>query len=292
MFRASKPEFAEVLRQMSEHLLLNGSVESTVISYVRAVRDLMESTQKVPLDCTENEVIRHLSDIRERSNLSSSALNSRICALRYLYRAVYHRLDIIVNLPNPRRARLVGDILTPAEVEQLMLDVRSVKHLAILQLLYDTGLRAKEVAQLRLGDFDARNRVLTVRHGKGNKDRVVPYGAAVRETLLELFRQEKPTDALFCGATTGEMFTVRGVQYVVKEALKRSGLKKNVHPHTLRHTFAVHYLNNGGSLLRLQQLLGHAHLSTTLIYLKYASVPLREVATPLDVLRQKPGEKG
>jgi site-specific recombinase XerD len=287
MFRCSRPEFSEVLNDLTRHLSLNGRVESTQISYARAVRDLMEATGKVPLDCAEQEVIRHLTDYRDRYNLSSSALNSRISGIKYLYREVYRRLDIIVDLPNPRRARLQGDILTAEEVGRLFDGVRSIKHLAVLHLLYDTGLRARELATLRMSDFDGKQGVLTVRHGKGDKARVVPYGQQTRETLNEYFRQEHPKDALFTGATTGEMFTVRAVQYVVNQAYKRSGLTKRIHPHTLRHSFAVHYLNNGGSLLRLQQLLGHAHLSTTLIYLKYASVPLREVATPLDFLTGK-----
>jgi integrase/recombinase XerD len=239
------------------------------------------------LACSEPEIIRHLTDCRDSRNLSSSALNSRICGIKYLYREVYRRLDLIVDLPNPRRSRLQGDILNGEEVKRLFDGVRSIKHLAVLQVLYDTGLRARELANLRISDFDRRQGVLTVRHGKGDKARVIPYGQQTRETLNEYFRQERPQDALFVGSTTGELFTVRGVQYVVSQACKRSGLTKRVHPHTLRHSFAVHYLNNGGSLLRLQQLLGHAHLSTTLVYLKYASMPLRETQTPLDFLMGK-----
>ncbi len=292
MFRTSRPEFSAVLAQLCDHLSLNGCVESTQIAYSRAVCDLMEGTGKVPLDCGEGEIITHLTKLRDERGLSSSALNSRICGIRYYYRAVLHRLDIIVDLPNPRRARLVGDILSAPELKQLMSGVRSMKHLAILHLLFDTGLRAREVAGLRLGDFNAKAGTLTVRFGKGGKHRVVPYGQQTRETLLEYFRQEKITDALFMGSTTGEAFTVRGVQYVVNQAHKRSSLKKDVHPHTLRHTFAVHYLNNGGSLLRLQQLLGHAHVGTTMVYLKYASVPLRDIDTPLDVLTGKSRAKG
>lgn len=287
MFRTTRAEFSAVLTQLCDHLRLNGCVESTLISYSRALCDLMEGTGKVPLDCTEQDVITHLSKLRDERGLSSSALNSRICGIRYFYRQVLHRLDIIVDLPNPRRAKVIGDILSHAELKQLMHGVHSIKHLAILHLLFDTGLRAREIAGLRLGDFDAKAGTLTVRFGKGGKHRVVPYGQQTRETLLELFRQEKITDALFLGATTGEAFTVRGVQYVVNQAYKRSGLTKEVHPHTLRHSFAIHYLNNGGSVLRLQQLLGHADVGTTMIYLKYASIPLRDIDTPLDVLTRK-----
>jgi site-specific recombinase XerD len=288
MFRCSHPEFSAVLRQFYTHLQLNGRAESTIISYARAVRDLMEMTGKVPLDLKESDIIAHLTQLRDSRDLSSSALNARISALKYLYRDVLRRLDIVVDLPNPRRARLVTEILTEAEVRQLFAGTNSIKHLAILHLLFDTGLRAREVANLRVCDFDAKSGTLRVVSGKGGKHRVVPYGQQTRDTLLEYWRQEQPTDRLFTGTTSrGTPFTVRGVQYVVAQAHKRSGLKKEVHPHTLRHAFAVHYLNNGGSLIRLQQLLGHAYISTTLVYLKHASIPLREVATPLDVLTGK-----
>jgi hypothetical protein len=88
----------------------------------------------------------------------------------------------------------------------------------------------------------------------------------------------------------GSAITIRGVQYIVKEVLKRSKLKKEVHPHTFRHSFAIHYINNGGNLLRLQQLLGHEHIDTTFHYLKYCTIPLLDTPTPLTVIlhRQKP----
>ena len=132
MFRCSRQEYSEVLEDLCRHLSLNGRVESTQISYSRAVRDLMEDVGKVPLACSEQEVIRHLASCRDSHNLSSSALNSRISGIKYLYREVYRRLDIIVDLPNPRRARLQGDILTVEEVKRLFDGTRSIKHLAVL----------------------------------------------------------------------------------------------------------------------------------------------------------------
>ena len=85
----------------------------------------------------------------------------------------------------------------------------------------------------------------------------------------------------------GQGLSVRGVQYVVKEVLKRSRLKKEVHPHTFRHSFAVHYLDNGGSLLRLKELLGHENIETTLHYLKFSKIPLTDTPTPLAMLLQR-----
>ena len=277
---------------MRDRMQVSGYASSSIISYVRGVRDLMEQTGKVPADLTEVEVIAHLNEYRETHRLSPSALNTRIFGILYYYREVIKDRKIRIDIPNPGRSKVIGDILTYTELKLLFAACHYPKQSAVLHLLYDTGLRANEVARLRLGDFDKKNGVLYVRYGKGGKHRVVPYGiSVVSEALKAYFEQAKPTDWLFEGDTPGEPMTVRAVQYMVREAHKRTAIRKNVHPHVLRHTFAVHYHNNGGSLTRLQQLLGHGHLSTTLIYLRYAAIPMQDIATPLDVLLGKCRER-
>lgn len=266
-------------------MLVSGYAKGTIISYIRAVRDLMESVKKTPDQCSEEEVIRHLNDDRARKNLSPSTLNTRIFGILYVYREVYKDKKLGLEIPNPGRSKSIGEILTVREMEVLLAACHYPRQSAVLHLLYDTGLRASEVANLRLGDFDKRNAVLYVRYGKGGKHRVVPYGQAVVGVLKVYFELERPTDYLFEGNVTGKPISVSAVQYMVREAQQRTAIRKAVHPHILRHTFAVHYINNGGSLVRLQQLLGHAHLSTTLLYLRYAAIPLRDIDTPLDVLR-------
>lgn len=284
MFATTRPEFDEALARMRDHMEMSGLAQSTVISYVRALRDLMEAAQKTPEDLTEQEVIAHLNECRHARRLSPSALNSRIFGVLYYYREVLKDKRLRIDIPNPGRTRAIGDILTETEVRVLLEACHYPKQRAVLHLLYDTGLRAREVASLRLGDFDRKNRVLYVRFGKGGKHRVLPYGERVREVLAEYFHHAKPTDWLFEGYEAGQPTSVKSVQYMVREAHDRTPIRKAVHPHTIRHTFAVHYLNNGGSLTRLQQLLGHAHMSTTLLYLRYAAIPLKEIATPLDFL--------
>lgn len=283
----SQPAFAEVLARMRSRMELSNYAKSSIISYIRPVRDLMEDLGKTPDLCTENEVIAHLNAWRERKGLSPSALNTRIFGLYYLYREVYKDQKIHLDIPNPGRSKTIGDLLTQTEVSALLAACHYPKQAAVLALLYDTGIRAREVAHLRLGDFDKQNAVLYIRYGKGGKHRVVPYGVAVVEALKAHFEQERPTDWLFEGNVPGEPLSVKAVQYMVREAHRRTPIRKDVHPHTLRHTYAVHYINNGGALTRLQQLLGHANLATTLIYLKYAAIPLRDIDTPLDVLRGK-----
>jgi site-specific recombinase XerD len=131
-----------------------------------------------------------------------------------------------------------------------------------------------------LTDFDKVHRLLTLRNSKGGKMRTVPYSADLRITLEKYFRSLRsfPTTYLFENRDeAGRAITIRGVQYIVGEVVKRSRLKRDIHPHTFRHTFAIHYINNGGNLLRLKELLGHENIETTLHYLKFCSIPLLDV---------------
>jgi integrase len=169
----------------------------------------MELTGKTPAQLTGTEVIAHLNRSRELKQLSSSSLNTRICGIKYYYRRVLHRLDMAIDIPNPRRIKQAGDLLTPVEMDRLFLAARSIRHLAVLHLLYDTGLRAREAGRLRLGDFDSKSRCLTVRFGKGGRHRTVPYGEALRHTLNVCFRYKDYRQ----GGKVSEM-TLGGVEFL------------------------------------------------------------------------------
>jgi site-specific recombinase XerD len=223
---------------MREHLQLSGYAPSTVISYVRAVRDLMEQTGRVPLELSEQEVISHLNTWRDERGLSPSALNTHIFGILYLYREVYKDKKVRIDIPNPGRSKTIGDILTITEVRELFRECHYPKQSAVLQLLYDTGLRAREVARLRLGDFDKANSVLYVRYGKGGKHRVVPYGKAVVEALRRYFEIERPTDWLFEGSEKGEPQSVLEYlgRYTHKSAISNHRLRQ-VSPQGVRFSY-------------------------------------------------------
>ena len=269
---------------------VSGSPLTTQITYIRSLRDLMEDCGDLPEHLTVDRIKTHLSGLRDI--LSSSALNLRVCGIKYYFRHVVKRLDLVVDVPNPRVAKYVQEVLSEADLGVLFAACTSMRELALLHLLYDCGLRSREVCQLKLSDFDKIHRKLTIRKGKGNRMRTIPYSEALRTTLTQYFKSLRtpPTVFLFENKeVVGQGISIRGVQYIVKEVLKRSRLKKEVHPHTFRHSFAVHYIDNGGSLLRLKELLGHERIDTTLHYLKFCKIPLQETPTPLEVMlnRQK-----
>jgi site-specific recombinase XerD len=255
-----------------------------VENYVRALRDLQHHHQREADGLDRDEILAFLA--HRDGQVGKSTLNIISCGLKYYYGRVLGDLSRIVDFPTPRKPRQLGELLTTDELRQLLGAGRSLRHRLVLELLFGLGLRAAEVGRLRTSDFDRASRSLTVRHGKGGKTRLLPYGGRLRDTLNAYYRAKRPTHYLIPGgANRNEPFiSVRGVQYIVSQARRRSGLRKACCPHTLRHCFAVHYLEQGGNLIRLQQLLGHAEIGTTLRYLSYACIPLADIASPLDRL--------
>lgn len=190
-------------------------------------------------------------------------------------------------IPTPRRPKQLGELLTTNELRQLFAAANSPKHRLVLSLIFGLGLRAGEVGRIRLHDFDREQRTLIIRKAKGGKQRTLDYDDAIRSDLIAYFRAENPTDYLFTSATrksNNEGLSVRGVQYIVRTTAERAGIHKKTCPHILRHCFAVHYLNHGGNLVRLKELLGHRYLNTTLRYLSYASPELKDIPSPLSFL--------
>lgn len=268
---------------------LRNNAWATRQNYLRGLRDLMLHLQKRPEDCSADEIKSFLVYSRDKQGLSSSSVNLRVCGIKYYCREVISRLDLVVKIPNPRIQKYHTEVLTLEEVHRLFGACRDIRQLLVLHLLYDAGLRVRELVRLRVSDFDKHQQTITIHNSKGRKTRTLRYGLELRNTLCTYCKVlgYVPKDTLIESIKEpGQSLSNRGVQHIVREAVRRSGLKKRIHPHTLRHTFAVHYLNFGGSLSQLQQLLGHEHITTTLHYLKYAHVAAPPPISVLDTLLQ------
>ena len=282
-------EFDDALQRMDNHMALANNAWATRQNYLRGLRDLMLHLDKRPEDCSADEIKAYLVFARDHQQLSSSSVNLRVCGVKYYCREVIRRLDLVVKIPNPRLQKYFTEVLTFQEVERLFGACRDMRQLLVLQLIYETGIRTRELVRLRVSDFDKNLRIITIRNSKGRKTRTVPYVDQLRNTLRQycIVRGSVPTNTIIESIKEpGTPLRIRGVQFIVKETVRRSGLKKRIHPHTLRHTFAVHYLNLGGTLPQLQRLLGHEHITTTLHYLKYAHIPGMAAISLLDNLLQ------
>ena len=266
---------------------LAGKAHATQIGYVRGVRQLILNSNKLPEEHSVQQIKRFLVNLRDTGSLASSTINLRVCGLKYYFRHIVIRLDLVVKIPNPRIAKYHTEILDAEEIRQLFNACRDVRQLLVIQLLFDSGMRIGELKRLAIKDFDKNNRTIILRRTKGQFLRVIPYGEHIRTTLTQYIKAIGyfPKGSLIESyKIKGQPISLRGLQHIVRQVAKRSGINKKISTHTLRHSYAVHFLNNGGHLPQLQTLLGHKHISTTLHYLKYAHIPLKQIVTPLDHL--------
>jgi len=177
-------------------------------------------------------------------------------------------------------------VLSQQEVRDLLKACTLLKHSILLATVYGCGLRCAEVRQLAIADVDLGRGMVHVRNGKGGKDRYVPLGTMLVRGIKKYLEAEHPHRWLFEG-TNGECLSQRGTQWAVSQAVKRAGIIKEVSTHTLRHSYATHLLEQGLDIVTIKELLGHAAIETTMIYLHIAKPSARTAFSPLDNLYKK-----
>jgi integrase/recombinase XerD len=219
-------------------------------------------------------------DARKRGGLAASSIKLIVVALKIFFRFLASKgvvqRDPTTTLTLPRIERYLPETLNELQVEQLIDSVDTKQPLglrdrAMMELLYASGLRISELANARLENFNAEERILRVT-GKGNKTRLVPVGRKACEALAAYLSAERPklvkrrTGSGIFLSTRGTKLTTARIWQIVKQQARRSGLEANIYPHLLRHSFATHLLSNGADLRIIQEMLGHADISTTQIY--------------------------
>ena len=178
-------------------------------------------------------------------------------------------------------------MLSANEVKALLKAPGLLKHRVLIGVLYGCGLRCQELRSLQLRDIDFDRNMIHVRQGKGKKDRYVPIGDHLARGLKKYIEAEKPVKWLFNGKNHHEPFSPKGAQWVVRESVKKTSINKPVTVHTLRHTYATHLLELGMDIVSIKELLGHAHIDTTMVYLHVAKAGRQKPFSPLDKLYEQ-----
>ena len=179
--------------------------------------------------------------------------------------------------------RHLVEVLTRHEVSLLLRHTENLKHRAIIETLYSSGIRVSECVALTFSDLDRKEMLIHVRNAKGGKDRFTKLSPCCLKTLERYYRAYKPKQWLFEGHGEKRLSS-HMAQIALSNAAKRAGIKKPVTPHILRHTFATHFLETDGRLPVLQQMLGHEHIRTTARYMHVCNDLIRTVKSPLDLL--------
>jgi site-specific recombinase XerD len=274
---------------MLEELQRRNYAETTISSYIRIVEDFSRRFQRPP-DCLGPKHIReYQSELFKKRRLAASTVTVYLAALRFFYSKTLKKSWSTVETPYPKRAEHVPSILSQQEVARLIDAADSSFHRTLLMTLYATGVRRAELTHLKISDVDSQRMVIHVRGGKGRKDRDVMLSPTLLKELREHWRRlrPKPSEWLFPGNrqhTNDRPISTKAVWHACRNAAKRAGIKKQVHPHTLRHCFATHLLEQGADLRNIQMLLGHNDLEQTTIYLHVSELRLNATASPLDSL--------
>lgn len=220
---------------------------------------------------------------------TSAAYHGQLrAALRFLAMHVLGDASLAAGLPSPKREQSLPTVLSTAEVRSLFAALDNPKHRLMAFLLYSAGVRVSELVQLRVADLNADRLQVRVRRGKGGRDRYTLYSESARDAVAHYVAVMRPGEWLFPGGRRDRPITARSVQKVISDAARRAGIARRVTPHTLRHSFATHLLEQGVDLRYIQELLGHASPATTQIYTHVSRRDLVRIRSPLDMLEDTP----
>jgi len=279
-------------KMMLEELQRRNYAETTINSYLRTVEEFSRHFNCSPDRLGPRHIREYQAELFQKRKFSPNTVAQRLAALRFFYTKTLKKAWSIEETPYPKKTLHMPTILSPEEVAHLIDSSQTQFHRMVLMTLYGTGVRRAELTRLQIPDINSRRMVIHIRGGKGRQDRDVMLSPTLLEALRDYWRglKRKPTDWLFPGGrwhTANHPITPKVVWNACEKAAQHAGLQNRVHPHTLRHCFATHLLENGADLRTIQILLGHHDLKETTIYLHLSQRHLNATASPLDSLKLK-----
>ncbi len=277
----------ELLRK---HCLRRGLSPRTIQTYRHCLKRFFRRCPKEPKQVKKSDVSDYLDKILERGR-TGSTLNVYLSAFKFLFNEILNK-RLMVYFRFSKTPKTIPVFLTKEEAQRLFNSISNTKHFLMVTLMYGAGLRVSELLNLRVCDLDTENHIGWVRHGKGNKDRPFIIPLSLKPGLGEHISKECPMleSFLFPGMKDGFPLSTRTVQTIIKKAAKKAGILKGIHPHTLRHSFATHLIEDENPVTSVQSLLGHASVETTMAYVHAASPKCIGVRSPLDCLNSRYGE--
>lgn len=269
-------------RRMLEDMQLRNLSAETQRSYIHYVAQFASYYGTNPEQLGLDDIRNYQLYLIEQRQLSPQSINVFVAAVKFLYTVTlempwtdrqFVRLKVPATLPVPLSATEVADFLK---------HVGPLKHRIAVLLCYGSGLRISEAVALKVGDIDSARMLIRVRNGKGGKDRYTILSELVLNLLREYWRRERPTHFLFPGKKRGAHLRPSTIQQLCQEAAHLAGITKRVTPHTLRHSFATHLLENGVDTRTIQVMLGHTRIDTTARYTAVTPRAMKQVVSPAD----------
>jgi integrase/recombinase XerD len=272
---------------MIEDMQLHGLSENTQELYVRAVSQLSKCVHRSPDKVSEEDIRAYFLYLTKEKKAARSTATVALCGIKFFYEHTRRRDWPTLRLVRPAPEHKLPVILSPDEVRRVLAEVKAPVYRVCLTTIYSCGLRLREGARLQVADVDSERMMLHIHGGKGKRDRYVALPQPTLWRLREFWKTHRSPDWLFPARRakhSGEPITGESVQSAFARALKKSGITKKAHVHTLRHAYATHLMERGVHLRVIQETLGHRHPGTTSIYTHLTQAVWDTITTPLNEL--------
>ena len=269
-----------MLDKLETELKIRGFSKRTVDSYRYNNKKFLEFVKKEPQNVNESDAKRYIAYLMAELKYKPSSVNLALSSLKFFYREILQN-PAFNAVKTPKSEKKLPTVLTKEEIKKMLNAVKNPKHRLLIEFMYSSGLRVSECVSIKLDDLDLAEKMGKIRHGKGNKERYIILSDTLMQHLTDYIKTKRDESA-YIFSVKNRPITARQAQNVVKEAAKKAGIKKRVFCHALRSSFATHLLEAGTDIRVIQELLGHADLSTTQIYTKVSTQQLKKVKSPLD----------
>lgn len=285
------PGFEQVFKKLDQQVALRGQSQSTLNNYIRRIALVSLHFERLPEAVEEEEINEYLVSLaRDPKSPSRSSFKHMVYGLRYYYRLLGMNKKAIA-LPSLKQDTKLPVILNQSELKELFAVPKLLKQRIVLTLIYSAGLRGQEVINLKISDIDFERKTIHIRQSKYKKDRIVPLSNVMIVGLRKYLAAENPHIWLFNGKEPDGRYSVKGLSWVLRENIKKTSITKEVNLHSLRHSYATHLLEDGLNIVTVKELLGHADITTTMIYLHVAQCQLIKPHSPLDTLYNRREDK-
>lgn len=275
----------QFINKLIHELKLKNYTHPTQKNYKASVKKFLYHLNSLPNGEDTDEAKQYIIYLKDEKKLAPKTINLASAALSFFYEKVLGSSLMTEKIPRMKTGRKLPPVYSVQDVGKILSSLPNIKHRLILMFAYGCGLRLNEIRHLKISDFDFDRSLITIRHAKGNKERVVMLEKKLTTTLKTYLKNGAGRIWLFEGQTPGEKIAKRTISLIFDHACQKAGVEKKGGIHSLRHSFATHLLEEGVGLRNIQELLGHSSSKTTEIYTHVSSHAISQIRSPLAKIR-------